>query len=177
MMGADIPPVSAAHLRRATLVFGGAGLVLLVPLLFVFPGPAFAAAARALVIAAALFWGVLSVAVVLGFWSFYYAYFYPTWVRRLVPLDVLLYGGLGLGLWWLAWHLPAAPVLWFVLLGGLEGIVEHVFGIYALRILDKVPWLRGVAARPVVVFSFGEYVLYWSLVAWLALALSRVVGL
>lgn len=66
-------------------------------------------------------------------------------------------------------------MLWFVVLGGVEGIAEHVFGIYGLCILEKVPWLQGLALLPVLFFSFFEYVLYWTLVAWLALGLNKLV--
>jgi hypothetical protein len=56
----------------------------------------------------------------------------------------------------------------FLLLGGLEGILEHVFGIYGLHILDKVPWLQGTPPIPVIIFSFSEYIVYWAVVAWMA---------
>lgn len=46
--------------------------------------------------------------------------------------------------------------------------------IYILRILDRVPLLQGLDPLPVLVFSFFEYVLYWALVAWLALGLFKI---
>ena len=95
-------------------------------------------------------------------------------LRWLVPLDLVLYGAIGLGLWWLALRLPGPVVLSFVLLGGLEGVAEHVVGILGLRILDRVPWLHGLAPLPILVFSFFEYVLYWTLVAWLAWGLAQL---
>lgn len=164
------------HVWLSTLLFGGLGLVLLAPLLFLFRDPGFGRAARPVVVASALFWGLVAAVALLHFWELYYRYFYPAWTRWLVPLDVLLYAAIGLGLWWLAQRLPGPAVLGFVLLGGLEGVAEHVLGIYLFRVLDKVPWLRGVAAPPVLVFSFFEYVLYWTLVAWLALGLAALTG-
>jgi len=46
--------------------------------------------------------------------------------------------------------------------------LEHVFGIYGLHILDKVPWLQGISPFPVIVFSFFEYIVYWAIVAWMS---------
>lgn len=160
----------------SALLFGGLGLVLLVPLVLLFPGGAAWDATRPVALASALFWGAVALVALLRFWDLYYGYFYPAWVRPLVPLDLLLYGAIGLGLWWLAVRLPGPAVLGFALLGGLEGVAEHLLGIYGFHILDRVPWLRGVAPLPVVVFSFFEYVVYWTLVGWLALGLARLMG-
>jgi hypothetical protein len=121
--------------------------------------------------ASAFFWGLLVTLFLFTGWDLYYRFFYPKWIRWLAPLDIPLYGAIGLGMWWLACHLPGASVLWFVLFGGVEGIAEHVLGIYGFRILDKVPWLKGVKALPALTFSFFEYVLYWTIVAWLAFGL------
>jgi hypothetical protein len=71
-------------------------------------------------------------------------------------------------------RLPGPAIAWFAILGGLEGVIEHILGIYGLHILEQVPWLQEVTALPVLVFSFGEYVLYWSLVGWLAFGLTKV---
>lgn len=157
----------------SALLFAALDLVVLVPLVLVFKSEVFRVASRLIVFASAVFWGTVAVVAIRGFWEMYYRHIYPAWVRLLVPLDVLLYGGIGLGLWWLAIRVGGPSVLAFALLGGIEGIAEHLFGIYALRILDKVPLLQGLAPLPVVVFSFFEYVLYWTLVAWLAFGLVK----
>ena len=62
-------------------------------------------------------------------------------------------------------------------MGGVEGIIEHLIGVYGFHILERVAWLRGLSVLPVAVFSFFEYVLYWTLVAWLVLGLVKVGGL
>jgi hypothetical protein len=157
----------------STLLFGGLSFIAFASLLFVTPEPGFKIAVWPIGIAAALFWGALAIFAVFSFWDLYYRHFYPTWMRWLTPLDVLLYSAIGLGLWVLAVRVGRQPVLAFVLLGGVEGIAEHLFGIYILRILDRVPLLQGLDPLPVLVFSFFEYVLYWALVAWLALGLFK----
>jgi hypothetical protein len=166
--------LTSRHVWLSTLLCGGLGFLLLIPLLFVFQGEGFRRAALPAAAASALFWGVVAMIAIVRFWELYYGYFYPRWIRWLAPLDVLLYGAIGLGLWWLAVRLPGPAVLGFVLLGGVEGVAEHVVGIYGLRILDRVPWLHGLARLPILVFSFFEYVLYWTLVAWLVWGLAQV---
>jgi hypothetical protein len=153
---------------QSTLFFAGIGLALSIPLLLLFREEAFQRSARPISIASAIFWGILAVAALLAAWQLYYQYLYPAWVRWLAPGDALVYGLIGLGMWWLAMRIPGSSILWFLLLGGLEGILEHVFGIHGLHILDKVPWLQGTTPVPVIIFSFFEYIVYWAVVAWMA---------
>jgi hypothetical protein len=113
---------------------------------------------------------------IFGFWDLYYQYIYPSWARWLTPLDIILYGVIGFGIWWLASNIPGPVVLWFILLGGLEGILEHLLGVYGFQILDKVPWLEGITPFPVIAFSFFEYIFYWTLVTWLGYAIFKIGG-
>ena len=158
----------------SALIFGAVGIALLIPLAFLFRAPQFQRAAWALTVASALLWGVLAAVAMLFFWEFYYRYIYPGWGRWLAPLDLLLYAAIGLGMWWLASRIPGSLVVWFALLGGLEGVAEHLIGIYTLHILEKVPWLQGMPVLPVTVFSFFEYILYWTLVAWMGFVLLKI---
>ena len=164
--------LTSRHVWLSTVLCGGVSFLLLVPLLLVIKDDALRRSALPVAGSSALFWGIVAVVAVLRFWELYYGYFYPRWVRWLVPLDFLLYGAIGLGLWWLALRLPGPVVLTFVWLGGVEGVAEHVVGILGFRILDRVPWLHGLAPVPILIFSFFEYVLYWTLVAWLAWGLA-----
>lgn len=109
----------------STLLFGGLSFIALASLLFVSRGTGFQVAVWPIGITAALFWGVLAIFAVFSFWELYYRHFYPAWMRLLAPLDVLLYGAIGMGLWWLAVRVGRPPVLAFVLLGGVEGIAEQ----------------------------------------------------
>jgi hypothetical protein len=173
MAGMDIK-LTTQDVWLTTLLFGAVGLILLVPLAYAYRAPAFERSAAWLTAASALFWGVCATTAILLAWDFYYRYIYPAWSRWLAPFDALFYGLVGLGMWWLALRLPGSPVVWFVILGGLEGVAEHVFGIYALHILDKVPWLSGLPPFPLIIFSFFEYIVYWSLTAWLGLGLLKI---
>lgn len=157
----------------STLIFALLGLAASIPLLLLFQDDLFLRHWHAIGLASAIFWGVFGVPMIYAFWGFYYSKFYPAWMRWLAPLNVVLYAGLGLGMWWLAIRLPGQPVFWFLLLGGVEGIAEHVFGIYVLKILDKVPFLRGLTPLAAIIFSFFEYILYWAIVAWIAFGLAQ----
>lgn len=168
------PRLTTQDVWLSTLIFTGLDVLILLPLVFVFRDEVFARASGTIGASSAVFWGVLATVAIFGFWKLYYQYIFPEWARWLAPLDALLYGAIGLGLWWLALHIPGPTVLWFVILGGIEGILEHVLGIYVLGILEKVPWLQGLPLFPILVFSFFEYIFYWSLVAWLAFGLTKV---
>ena len=158
---------------QITPLFGGLGLILLIQLLFAFQNTDFQRAARPFGLASAFFWGVLVIVLIANFLERYYQRLYPAQLHWLASLDVLLHGAVGLGLWWLARRVPGPATLWFVLLGSVFGIVERIFGIYGLCILDKEPFLQGLASPPTMVFSFCEYMLYWALVAWLACGLVK----
>lgn len=166
--------VTSQDIWLTTLLFAALDAVILVPLFILFKVSIFPVAWWPVVGGSALFWGVVSVVAAASFWDLYYRYIYPPWLRPLMPLDIVLYAIIGLVIWYLALRLAIPPPLAFALLGGAQGVTEHLFGIYVLRILDKVPWLRGVPPLPVVVFSFFEYVLYWTLVLWLALGLVKL---
>ena len=158
----------------STAICAALDVILLIPLFFLMRKIGFQTAYKQIGIASALFWGILAVVVMSKFWELYYQYFYPTWMRWLAPLDVILYGAMGLGIGWLAIHAGNLSVLMFALLGGMEGAFEHLFGIYGLHILDKVPFLQGLNPQSAIIFSFFEYILYWTIVVWLALGILKI---
>jgi hypothetical protein len=160
-------------LWNSTHFFGVLGVLLLALLVWLYRDGSFASSLFPIVLAGAIFWGIVATFALWLGWDRYYQYLYPTWVRPFAPLDALLYAGITFGLWVLAVKLPGLGILWFVLLGAIEGVLEHILGIYGMKILDKVPWLLGLPAAPVMVFSFFEYILYWDLVALLGWLLSR----
>ncbi len=119
-------------------------------------------------------WGIFAVALLELFWDLYYRFIFPDVMRWLAFSDALIYAGIGLGMWWLSCRVPGNPVANFCFLGGIDSVLEHVWGIYGLGILDKVPLLQGAAPLPVLVFAFFEYILYWGIVLAIATMLSRV---
>lgn len=128
-----------------------------------------------LVGAAALFWGVFATSLVWAYWESYYQYIYPTWVRSggiqlFVPL---FYGLLALTFYWLSLRLPGNPVLLFCLLGGIESIFEHLWGIYGVQILET-PILQDTSPLSILIFAIPEYIFYWCVVLSLA-ALVQII--
>jgi hypothetical protein len=161
------------EIKNSTLACGVAGMLLLIPLAWIDRNGSLSSSWQVITLAGGIFWGTVAILALWLGWKLYYQYFTPSWVRPLAPLDGLLYAGITLGLWWLSNRLPGPGLLWFILLGALEGVLEHLLGIYGMKILDKVPWLKGLPAGPLLWFSFFEYILYWEIVAGLAWLLSR----
>lgn len=114
-----------------------------------------------LVITSGVIWGVISVLLFSSSWEIYYQYFYQAWMKPLAPLNALMYGFVTLVMWFIAVKLPWNPALVFCLLGGLESLIEHLWGIYHLGILEKTPIFQGTNPIIALVFSFPEYILYW----------------
>jgi hypothetical protein len=167
-------PITNQDVWLSSLLFGSFELILLLPLLFSFKRELFSTSGQTIAIASAIFWGILAVFLMFRYWDLFYSHFYPSWLRGLAPLSLLLYGVLGLGLWRLVKHNSIPAILSFVVFGGMEGIAEHIIAIYGFRILEKVPLLQGLDTFPILIFSFFEYMAYWTLVAWLALGITKL---
>jgi hypothetical protein len=161
-------------LRLATLAFTLAGFAALFPLMAVYPRGEFKGSGAPIGLSSALIWGALGGIFVFSFWDQYYRFFYPLWLRGLTAVDAILYALVGLVLWWLAARLPGNPVLWFGILGGLEGVAEQLIGALALNLMSNVPGLAETGPLPLTLLAFSQYLLGWTLVAWLGLGLNRV---
>ncbi len=165
--------MSFLDLRLAILGFGLAGLAALFPLVAAYQPAEFKASGASIGLASALIWGALGGIFVFSFWDQYYQFFYPLWLRGLTAVDAVLYGLVGLVLWGLATRLPGNPVLWFGLLGGLEGVAEQMVGAVALNLMSRVPGLAETGPLLLVLLAFTQYLLGWALVGWLGLGLNR----
>lgn len=163
----------SVEIWRTTLVWALLDAVLVPLLVWRVPAARFRHLKGALFLSAGLFWGAFSTALTLIYWDSYYLHFRPGWSAWLAPLAALVYAPVGLGLWALAKRLPGYPAASFLLLGSLEGLVEHLLAIYRFGILEKVPMLSGNTPAEILVFSFVEYLLYWSAVLVLAVWLQR----
>jgi hypothetical protein len=166
--------ISESDFLIMTIACAVLSAIIVIPLVWVFNNELFRSAKWPITVTSGVVWGVFAVGLILGFWNLYYQYLYQPWMRWLSPLEVLFYGVIGLGMWWLAVRLPGSTVLWFVLLGGLEGVLEHVVGIYGMHILERVSWLQDITPLPVVAFSFFEYTFYWAMIAWTAYLAAKL---
>ena len=105
------------------------------------------------------------------FWDIYYRYFLPnTSILLVTPLVGAL---LALVFHWLALRLPGNPIVSFCLLGGLESLLEHLWGIYGLGIL-RAPLMQAVAPLSILAFAVPEYIFYWCVVLSIAVLLQSV---
>jgi hypothetical protein len=127
-----------------------------------------------LVVTAAAFWSIFGIVLVSAFWDTYYQYFFPTWfhsggVLIFVPI---LYGLFALAFYWLALRIPGNPILNFCFLAGLESVLEHLWGIYGLKILE-IPLLQEASPASMLTFSFPEYIFYWCIVISIAVLIQN----
>jgi hypothetical protein len=167
-------PITQAELRSNIFAFSLLAFALSIPLILLQPSDLVSYKSPELIFAACLFWGFLSVLAFHYFWDMYYQYIYPYWFRRLGVVNFVLYGLIALGMAFIIRETENTTVI-FLLLGGLEGVLEHIMGIYALDVVNRVPWLHGLKSFPILVFSFVEYVVYWSIVLWIALAFQALI--
>ena len=130
-----------------------------------------------LVVAAVLFWGTFAVFLLEMFWDSYYQYIYPNWFRGIGILVTasVIYGTLALLFHWLALRIPGNPVRNFILLGAVESVLEHLWGILGVRILE-VPMLREAGTIDIILVAIPEYIFYWGMVIWMAMLLQRGVS-
>ncbi len=117
-----------------------------------------------LVVTAGIFWSILWTWGLVTFWDSVYHYIFPTWTHWWIPPTFgLLYAGICLLFWWLAVRLRGNAVVTFCLLGGLWGMIMHLFAV-SIGIVSKPPVLRGAAPAAAVIFAIFEFMLYWCII-------------
>jgi hypothetical protein len=123
---------------------------------------------------AAIFWSIFGVGLVWIFWDSYYQYFFPAWFHSggILLYVPVVYGVFALISHWLAFRIPGNPIINFCVLVGLESLIEHLGGIYGLKILE-VPILREASPVSILAFSFPEYIFYWCIVIGIAMLFQK----
>jgi len=103
-------------------------------------------------------------ATMLWAWDWFYKYIFPPWARYLLPpLFGIGYTLLAAGMVWLSLKLPGSPVITWCLLGGLEGLLSHIYAIYGLGAASKPPVMQGTDPLATLIFAIFEKAFYWSL--------------
>jgi hypothetical protein len=120
---------------------------------------------KPLIVSAGIFWGMLGIFIVQSFWDDYYRYFYPTWMHG---WGIILFGPaigvvLAILFYWIARRFRSHPIQAFLILVGIEALLEHLMGIYSFKIMDT-PMFRGVSLFSILAFSIPEYIFYWCLI-------------
>ena len=129
---------------------------------------------------ALFFCGLFGVLASWIFWDSVYCYVFPGWARWLMPpLYGVLFAAVGILFRWIALRLPGNAIANFCLLGGLWGIITHLWAIYR-GILDKPPMLQGANPVAAVVIAAFEFIFYWciclSLASFVQSGLQRLHG-
>jgi len=127
-------------------------------------------------LAAVMFWVSYGLMLFVLTWESFYAKFLPDPTNRSLArsmLELLPYPIIGLVLWWLAARLPGNPAVSFCLLGGIQSLPEHLWGIYRLGMMDKVPFLQEASVASVLAFAIPEYILYWGSILYIALLIKN----
>lgn len=166
------------YLMAEPLWFGGAGILLYLPLFRLLPTRIFRTSRRAVVMGASLFWLGFAGALVNLTWSYYYRFFYPEWMKWGAALvAAILYSIYAYVCHWAACRLPGPPMLWFCLFTGLLGANEHCIAWNLVRLPEKVPMLAGMPLVPAMLFAFFEYQVYWAIALWLSWMLIKLLHL
>jgi hypothetical protein len=110
---------------------------------------------------AIFFCGLFGILASYIFWELVYQYVFPAWARWIMPpVYGLLFAAIGLLFWWLSFRIRGNAIANFCLLGGLWGIISHLWAIYR-GILDKPPMLQGASPVAAVVVAAFEFIFYW----------------
>lgn len=165
--------VTSEILWRAALLFALFDTVL-VAFLARFIEPAlFRQLKRHVTLLSGMLWFLIWLAMVIFFWKPVYHYVFPSWSRWIIPpLFGAAFALIGLLFWWLALQLKGNPVVNFFLLGGLWGMITHVWAIHQ-GILEKPPLLQGAGPVAASIMPVFEFIFYWCIILGVALLWQR----
>ncbi len=160
-------------LWRAAIVFALIDTLLLRYLVKKLSGQTFRLLKTFLTITSGLFWFVVWLVMCIYFWEPVYQYVFPSWSRWLIPPAYgILFALIALLFWQISVRLHGNPVMIFCALGGLWGMLTHLWGI-SRGLIDKPPMLKGLNALPVAVMPVFEFIFYWCIILSIALFVSR----
>ena len=120
---------------------------------------------RLLIATSGVFFLLVWTSVMIWGWDWFYSYIFPGWARYLLPpLFGLGYTVFAMGMSWLCMKLPGNPAILWCLLGGLEGLLSHIYAIYGLGAASKPPIMQGTDPLATLIFAIFEKAFYWSLI-------------
>ena len=118
-----------------------------------------------LAIAGGVFFLLVWISVLGWGWDWFYSYIFPVWGRYVLPpLFGVVYALLAMGMGWLSLKLPGNPAVTWCVLGGVEGLLSHIYAIYGLGAVSKPPIMQGTDPAAVLIFAVFEKAFYWSLI-------------
>jgi hypothetical protein len=118
-----------------------------------------------LAMAGGVFFLVVWIVVLVWGWDWFYSYIFPSWARYLLPpLFGIGYTMIALIMTRLSIKLPSNPAITWCVLGGVEGLLTHLYAIYGLGAASKPPIMQGSDPFAVLIFAVFEKAFYWSLI-------------
>lgn len=118
-------------------------------------------------------WCVIWILMACFFWERVYHYVFPEWARWVIPpVYGVLFAAVGWLFYSLALRLPGNPVVNLCLLGGLWGMITHIWAIHR-GILDKPPMLQGASPVAAAIMPIFEFIFYWCIILGIASLLRR----
>jgi hypothetical protein len=165
--------VTSEILWRATLLFALFDLVLVAFLARFIETEMFRRMKRPVILFTGILWFLIWLTMVIFFWEPVYHYVFPSWSRWLLPfLFGIGFALVGLFFWWLAQQFKGNPVINFCLLGGLWGMITHIWAIYR-GILEKPPVLQGASPISASIMPIFEFIFYWCIILGLGMVWQR----
>jgi hypothetical protein len=71
---------------------------------------------------------------------------------------------LALGMGWLSLKLPGNPAITWCILGGVGGLLSHIYTINGLGAVSKPPIMQGTDPFDVLTFAVFEMAFYWCMI-------------
>jgi hypothetical protein len=137
------------------------------------PTNPFARSSRWLMLISFLFFTALWSSVLTWGWDWFYRYIFPPWMHSTGLAWGALYTAIGFGMGWLSRRLPGRPAVTFCWLGGVEGLLTHLWAIYGLGAVSNPPIMHGVDPFAVLIFAVFEKAFYWMLILLLAVGAAH----
>lgn len=118
-----------------------------------------------LAIAGGIFFLLVWTSVMLWAWDWFYSFIFPAWGRYLLPLIFWIgYSLIALVMVWLSLKLPGKPAVTWCILGGVEGLLSHLYAIFGLGAASKPPIMQGTDPFAILIFAVFELAFYWSII-------------
>lgn len=165
--------VTTSSLWEAALAFALIDFFFILLLMRRIHGEMFRQLRPYLVFTAGIFWFLVWLLMSAYFWDPVYHYVFPAWARWLIPpVYSILFMLATLLFWWLSFRIPGHPMLNFCILGGLWGMLSHLWGI-SRGLIDKPPMLQGLNPISVAVMPIFEFMFYWCIILSISHFLSK----
>lgn len=155
---------------RGLLLFAALDLILVTLLAWGIKPTIFIQLRNKIIITTAAFWGVLWFLVLRSYWETVYRYLFPEWLRWPLPIfQAALTASVASLAWRLSWKTKQNPIVVYCLLGGLWGILTHIWAV-KMGVVDKPPLLQGAAPLAAIGIAFFEFMFYWCVILLISIA-------